>query len=113
MRHTARWPNLQSLVVATSLSVAACGSAPDLAKELDTVRSWTATVELAASERRAGATTLTYTKRLFGNGVDALAQSRRALAEAARSDTERAQARAVTDSLAAALRSHIRDTLIP
>jgi hypothetical protein len=84
----------------------ACSSAPDFDKELATVRSWTATVDLAADERHAHATTRAYTARLFAEAADALEQSRHQLVQAAHSDDERARARASLDSLATALSRH-------
>jgi hypothetical protein len=81
-----------------------CGGAPDLEKELDTVRSWTASVQLAAEERRSRATTTVYTSLLREKAERALGDARRALAAAARSASDRARATAAGDSLAQAIR---------
>ena len=83
----------------------ACASTPDFEKELATVHSWTATVTLAASERRAEVTTRAFTARLLAAAVASKEASRQSLRAAAHSDTDRARARRALDSLATALHS--------
>jgi hypothetical protein len=95
--------SLGTAVVMTTASQG-CGGALDLEKELDTVRSWTASVQLAAQERRSRATTTVYTSLLREKAERALGDERRALAAAARSASDRARATAAGDSLAQAIR---------
>jgi hypothetical protein len=93
-------------IVALSAPVVlgACGSTPELSKELDTVRSWTATAQLAAAERRAGATNRALTAQLSDAAHEALAEAGATLPNAAGPAAERSSVRAAVDSLAAALR---------
>src|SRR5215216_4005373 len=115
MRHktaaarTTRRPRLQRHVLVTLAALAigsvACGSSPDLERELSTVSSWTATARLAREERAGDAITEVYATQLRERAAQALREGRRTLAEAARSDADRARARAATDSLAEAIRA--------
>jgi hypothetical protein len=98
-----------SAALVVALAATACNSQPDFDKELDTVRSWTATVELAISEHHAGATPSHFTTQLLDEAGEALQESRQTLSRAARSDEERGRARAVTDSLATELQRARRD----
>jgi 6-phosphogluconate dehydrogenase len=102
---------MRSLSTALVLALfgGACSAAPDFAKELDTVRSWTATVNLADSESRAGAITHAFTARLLAAAAEEREQSRQSLQQAAHSDDERARARAAIDSLTSALQHTRRD----
>jgi hypothetical protein len=84
---------------------AACASGPDLDTELATVRSWTATARLAIAERRAGATTATYTRQLGDRAQSVLAEARRTLGPIARTAADRQHAAWALDSLARALRA--------
>lgn len=102
-----------SAILGCAFASAACNSAPDLDKELDTVRSWTATVRLADSERHAGATTRAFTTRLLGDAAEALGQSRKILPQATHTDAERVRANAAIDSLAAALQGAQRRAVFP
>jgi hypothetical protein len=99
-------PHLRLLaaIVATAASTA-CGSSPDLDKELATARSWTATARFAVEERRAGATTATYTSQLRDRAAKAFDEVRTTLGKAARTPDDRARARAGLDSLALAVRA--------
>jgi hypothetical protein len=98
-----------SAALVLALSAAACNSSPDLDKELDTVRSWTATVELATSEHHEGATPRHFTTHLLDEAAKALEESRQTLSQVARSDEERRRARGATDSLAMELQSARQD----
>jgi hypothetical protein len=82
-----------------------CGGSPDLDKELETVRAWTATAQLAVDVRRAGATTATYTRQLRDRAAQALDEARRQIATAERTPTDRVRARPALDSLAQAVRA--------
>jgi hypothetical protein len=98
-----------SAALVLALSAAACNSSPDLDKELDTVRSWTATVDLATSEHHAGATPRHFTTQLLDEAAKALEASRQTLSQVAGSDEERGRARAATDSLATELQRARQD----
>ncbi|MDQ6633507.1 MAG: hypothetical protein M3Z10_01985 [Gemmatimonadota bacterium] len=80
-----------------------CGSGSDLDKELATVRSWTATVHLAAEERHVGATTAAYTRQLRDRAAEALDQERQQLTKAEQSPDARARAMPALDSLTQAI----------
>jgi hypothetical protein len=82
-----------------------CGGSPDLQNELATASSWTATAHLAVEERRAGATTATYTGQLRDREATALEELRTTLRDAARSPMDRVRARSALDSLALAVRA--------
>jgi hypothetical protein len=82
----------------------ACGGPPDFEKELDTLHSWTASVQLAVDQRRAHATTATYAARLREKAERTLVTQRRTLAAAARSVVDRERARSAADSLEGAIR---------
>lgn len=98
-------PPRRHLAVALLIAAAgACGGSPDLDKELDTLRSWTASVRLAAEQRRADATTATYAARLREKAARALADGRRTLATATRSPADHEKARSAADSLERAIR---------
>jgi hypothetical protein len=83
----------------------ACGSGPDSDKVLPTVHSWTATAHLAIEERRAGATTATYTAQLRDRAAKALDEVRRTLGETARTPDDRQRTRSALDSLSLAIRA--------
>jgi hypothetical protein len=99
-------PLLRLLVIVVALAASTgCGARPDLDKELATARSWTATARLAVEERRAGATTATYTSQLHDRAANALDEERTTLGKAARTPDDRARARSALDSLALAVRA--------
>jgi uncharacterized membrane-anchored protein len=95
------------LALLLAVAAAGCGSSPDLEKELDTVRSWTATVRLASDERRTHATTAAYTAQLRDKATQALDQAKNGIPQAAHSSADRKRAHAVVDSLARAV--HLLD----
>jgi hypothetical protein len=97
-----RQPALCSLI---ALGFLACGgSPPELSKQLDTVRSWTATVQLASAERSAGSTNGAVTTQLHERAQQALTQARDAVTQGAHSAADRARAESTIDSLDAAIR---------
>ena len=67
------------------------------------MHSWTASVRLAAEERRAHALTASYAMQLRERAEGALNDERQVLATAARSAGDRARARSATDSLEQAI----------
>jgi hypothetical protein len=96
---------LAGVLVGISLATSGCGGTPELDKELDTVHSWTATVDLAIDQRRSRAISGVFAAQIHEQANDALKQSHATLAKAVRTDDDRRRARASTDSLAFALRS--------
>lgn len=84
--------------------VTGCGAGSGAAKQLDTVRSWTATMQLATAEHHSGAVTTTYARQLDDAARRALADSRSQLAQETAADTAR-RAVVVLDSLDHAIRS--------
>jgi hypothetical protein len=105
MSHSLRSLARLALGGGTVALCAACGSGSDPGKELATIRSWTATAHLAFEERRAGATTATYTRQLRDRAARALDEERRQFAGAERTPGGRARARPALDSLAEAIRA--------
>jgi hypothetical protein len=101
-----RWGRqlLSPLIALAVATLAACGGAPDPEKELDTLRSWTASVRLAAEQRRADAITATYAGRLSEEAARVLADERRTLAAATHSAADSEKARSAADSLGRAIR---------
>jgi hypothetical protein len=81
------------------LASAGCGPPPKLESELETAASWTATAELAADERRRGATSARYTAQLRDAALDARTATSATLAQLAHTPDERARARAALDSM--------------
>lgn len=79
-------------------STAAC-SKQDLKSELDRTRSWTATTHLTVDRRSAGAINGAVTSQIADRAAKARSQSAQSLGELAKSDSERAAARVVLDSL--------------
>ena len=63
------------LAVPMLLLASACGGAPPVHEQLDTLRSWTATATLAAQERSRGAINAAVVTQLHERGVKALEQS--------------------------------------
>ena len=80
-----------------------CGGTSDPQRELDTVASWTATIQLAVDEHRAGAISSTYAQQLERAANDALANARRDVIVHARDSASARRARAPLDSLARAI----------
>jgi hypothetical protein len=97
---------LARLALATlAIGAAACGSPPDLDKQLATVRSWSATMTLAREQRASGAITAILARQLHDRASKALGRSRSALARAAATPEERRRADASLDSLDLAVRA--------
>ena len=91
-----------SLIV-LGLSAAACGAPPELDKQLETLSSWTATMQLAREEHGAGAITTTYATQLRDGARSALEETRRTIGQAAHSRVDSAYAAAALDSLRTAI----------
>ena len=86
------------------LSAAACGSPPELDKQLETLSSWTATMQLAREEHGTGAITTTYATQLRDGALTALDETKRTIGQASHSKTDSAYAAAALDSLRTAIR---------
>jgi hypothetical protein len=84
--------------------VAGCGSPPGVDEELATVRSWTATTDLATSEFRTGALSRRYVIQLAERAREARREATTALAAAAKAPHDGARAGAALDSLDEAIR---------
>ena len=83
--------------------VMGCGSPEELSKQLDTLSSWTATVQLAIAEHRAGAITTTYATQLGDDAREALDEARQSLPRAEHDSSDARRAGAALDSLEHAL----------
>ena len=90
------------LLLAAALT--ACGSPPELDKQLETLSSWTATMQLAREEHGSGAITTTYATQLRDGAQAALRQTQGTIGQAAHSKVDSSYAAAALDSLRAAIR---------
>lgn len=86
------------------LSAVGCSSPPELDKQLETLSSWTATMQLAREEHGAGAITTTYATQLRDGALSALEETKRTIGAAAHSKVDSAYAAAALDSLRTAIR---------
>jgi hypothetical protein len=100
---SARCPG-RSLLAAALVCVIGCGSPPDADKVRDTVRSWTATVNLAVEEWRAGAITRRYATLIGDHATEARREAAASLAQSGRSGPDRERAQQALVSLDAAIR---------
>ena len=91
-------------VLALGLIAGACGSPPELDKQLETLSSWTATMQLAREEHGSGAITTTYATQLRDAALTALQQTRETIGQAAHSKVDSSCAAAALDSLRTAIR---------
>jgi hypothetical protein len=91
-------------VLALGLIAGACGSPPELDKQLETLSSWTATMQLAREEHGTGAITTTYATQLRDGALSALEETKRTIGPAAHSKVDSAYAAAALDSLRTAIR---------
>ena len=87
------------LCVAAALPLIACSPTPDLDKQLDTVSSWTATMQLASAEYRQRSISATYVAEMVDAAREASADSRKSLPEVEHDDRDRRRAAAAVDSL--------------
>jgi hypothetical protein len=90
--------------LAATLIAGGCGSSPKLDKQLETLASWTATMQLAREEHGSGAITTTYATQLRDGARTALQQSEQAIGQAAHSKVDSSYAAAALDSLRTAIR---------
>jgi hypothetical protein len=92
------------LALLALLAGGGCGSPPPLAKQLETLASWTATMQLAKERHGAGAITYTYATQLRDKADDAFQQASTTIGRAAQTRTDSAYAAAALDSLRTAIR---------
>ena len=93
------WGRRGRVAVALLLAAAgACGK-EDVESELDRVRSWVGTTTLAADRRAAGAIDRAVARQLADRAAKADTESTESLGKLAASDSERAAASALLDSL--------------
>ena len=91
-------------LLAVTLIAGACGAPPKLDKQLDTLSSWTATMQLARAEHGAGAITTTYAAQLRDGAQAALQETQQTIGQAAHSKGDSSDAAAALDSLRTAIR---------
>jgi hypothetical protein len=91
-------------LTALGILAAGCGSPPPLDKQLETLSSWTATMQLAREEHGAGAITTTYVTQLRDGASSALDETKQTIAQVTHSKTDSAYAAAALDSLRTAIR---------
>jgi hypothetical protein len=90
-------------LIALGILAAGCGSPPPLDKQLETLSSWTATMQLAREEHGSGAITTTYATQLRDGATSALDETRATIGQAAHSKVDSAYAAAALDSLRTAI----------
>ena len=88
-----------TVAFSTGLALLAACARKDLSTEFDSVRSWTATTHLAAGRRDAGAINGAVARQLVDRATEARTQFGQSLGQLATTDSDRATARAVLDSL--------------
>jgi hypothetical protein len=93
-----------AVLLAPTLLVGACSSAPKLDKQLETLSSWTATMRLAREEHGSGAITTTVAVQLRDGAVTALRQTQQTIGQAAHSGVDSSYVAAGLDSLRTAIR---------
>ena len=81
-----------------------CGSPPPLDKQLESLASWTATVQLAKEQHGAGAITGNYATELRDQAKQALDGEARTIGESAHTRVDSSYAAAALDSLRGAIR---------
>ena len=91
-------------LLAFLLSATECGKPPELDKQLETLESWTATMQLAKEEHGSGAITTTYATQLRDAASSTLAETKQTIGQAAHSKIDSSYADAALDSLRAAIR---------
>lgn len=81
-----------------------CGSPPPLDKQLETLSSWTATMQLAKERHGAGDITITYATQLRDRADEAFQQASTTIGQSAHTQTDSAYAASALDSLRTAIR---------
>jgi hypothetical protein len=96
--------NRLSLTFAALLTGVGCGAPPPIDKQLETLASWTATMQLAKERHGAGAITITYATQLRDRADEAFQQASTTIGQSAHTRTDSAYAAAALDSLRTAIR---------
>jgi len=92
------------LTLVGSLVATGCGSSPPLDKQLETLGSWTATMQLAKERHAAGAITVSYATQLRDRAAEAFQEVSTSISSSAHTGAESAHAAAALDSLRTAIR---------
>jgi hypothetical protein len=92
------------LALVTPLIGAGCGSPAPIDKQLTTLASWTATMQLAKERQGAGAITITYAAQLRDRASEAFQKASATIGTSARTRADSAYAAAALDSLRNAIR---------
>jgi hypothetical protein len=98
------WSASSGASLAVWLAVTGCSASDEVEKQLDTVSSWTATMQLAAVEHRSHAVTAIYVTQLTDAAGAVLTDARRSLARAAHGESDNRHMSAALDSLEHAIR---------
>jgi hypothetical protein len=96
-------PTVRAATLTALGILAGCGSPPPLDKQLETLSSWTATMQLAREEHGSGAITTTYATQLRDGASSALDETKQTIGQAAHSKADSAYAAAALDSLRTAI----------
>jgi hypothetical protein len=91
------------LTLVVIVAAVGCGS-PPLDKQLESLGSWTATLQLAKEQHGAGAITTTYATELRDQATQALEEESRTIGESAHTRIDSSYAAAALDSLRGAIR---------
>jgi hypothetical protein len=91
------------LALVAMVAAVGCGS-PPLDKQLESLASWTATIQLAKEQHGAGAITTTYATELRDQATQALEDETRTIGESAHTRVDSSYAAAALDSLRGAIR---------
>jgi len=95
---------LTRLALAAVVVAVGCGSPSSLDKQLESLASWTATIQLAKEQHGAGAITATYATKLRDQAAQALEEEKRTISESAHTRVDSSYAAAALDSLRGAIR---------
>jgi hypothetical protein len=105
MLQPVRWRSCWArLALVAVIVVVGCGSPPPLDKQLESLASWTATLQLAKEQHGAGAITTTYATELRDQAAQALEEETRTIGESAHTRVDSSYAAAALDSLRGAIR---------
>src|SRR5215212_1430882 len=104
MRSSANTTVRLAATVMLGVCAAGCGGPPPLDKQLETLGSWTATMQLAREEHGSGAITTTYATQLRDAARSALDEASRTIGQSAHSRVDSAYAATALDSLRGAIR---------
>jgi outer membrane murein-binding lipoprotein Lpp len=86
------------------LAIAGCGSTPKLDEQLQTLSSWTATLELAKERHGAGAISTTYATQLADAARASMQKSEQQIGQSVHSRVDSSYAADALDSLRGAIR---------